>query len=141
MGNNISNKLLNRFDFNPSNFSRNIFCTSSHIFVVGNFGAAHQSLCQTHHNSKFLQLLIWACMEIYNIFLNIFLQKNNQWLIALLFLIRVIVLGPIFFFCRTSPKIHSPLWFPHDWQYVTIVIITSSVNNYFMAISFLSIPK
>ncbi|XP_074034270.1 equilibrative nucleoside transporter 3 isoform X2 [Leptinotarsa decemlineata] len=66
--------------------------------------------------------------------------KNAKWFI-LFSLMKTFTLNPLFLFCNESPKHHLPVLFPHDWQYITILVINTILSGYVGTISFLSTPN
>ncbi|VEN58440.1 unnamed protein product [Callosobruchus maculatus] len=69
-------------------------------------------------------------------------RKNAKWFILALFIQRLIFV-PLYFLCNApkgTPR-NIPILLPHDWQYITIVIIDHTIMSILGGIVSLSMSR
>ncbi|XP_056641157.1 equilibrative nucleoside transporter 3-like [Diorhabda sublineata] len=66
-------------------------------------------------------------------------KKNYGWFLAIQ-VIRCIAMAPLFMFCNAQPRT-LPVWFPHDYQYMIIMVVYSLSFSILTSTAILSTPN
>lgn len=74
------------------------------------------------------------------IFVHPILTKNNYGWFLTIVVIRCIALAPLFMFCNAQPRT-LPVWFPHDYQYMIIMVVYSFSLSIITGTAIISTPN
>ncbi|XP_018565609.1 equilibrative nucleoside transporter 3-like [Anoplophora glabripennis] len=67
-------------------------------------------------------------------------KSNSIWVVGFV-LLRMVILPPLVWFCNAQPRNHLPVLFPHDWEYILVLVLCSASSGYLMNAGMLSIRE
>ncbi|CAG9834077.1 unnamed protein product [Diabrotica balteata] len=67
-------------------------------------------------------------------------KSNYRWFL-LLTVANTFIVAPMFWFCNAQPRSHLPVLFPHDYQYMIILAVYSSVSAALVITIYMSVAN
>ncbi|XP_019874503.2 equilibrative nucleoside transporter 3 isoform X1 [Aethina tumida] len=67
--------------------------------------------------------------------------KYNDIVVTVINVIRLFTIFPLIMLCRTEPRNHLPILFPHDYQYMILMLTYSISAGYFFNVAYIMIQN